>query len=527
MRVVVVSEDANPVQIFISYARDDDAPPPEAPDSLGFVTTLHDQLLFEFKRLGHPRPKLWRDTKSIEKAHQFEPRLEEAIKKSSLLLVVLSKNWMASEWCRRELETFAEHWRGDPGLRERIIVASKRHVDPDKRPSLLQGQSGYDFYRRTLDEPGDDGLEQEFFARGKARDPRYYDVIEELAGVLWRMAERRGAKPGEKIRAPQNPVRPPPPAPNGRTIYVAKPATDMQTAYDSVVKELVGSGYAVVPDPTADIPGNSSALDFIDEQLEKAEVSVHLLGEKAGFTPEDQEQPIVKLQLARAAEREANCADSADDNGSRFRRIVWAPKILDEESTANAAERTPNIVLMNFTEPVGSDKIVGDNRSKFVIFLKQYLVETPPPKSVSKSALGGSRVYLYHSLEDTDYASELASGFESRQVEPILPVFEGPPADVANFHREQLMKCDAVVVCWAAASEVWARAHASELRDWAGLGRSEKFAYRSVIAGPPPGGRKKAAKRVFPRNEIDVVLDLTSSSHPAPEALDPLFGASA
>src|ERR1700741_2858158 len=130
MRVVVVSEDANPVQIFISSARDDEARPPGAPDSLGFVTTLHDQLLFEFKRLGHPRPKLWRDTKSIEKAHQFEPRLEEAIKKSSLLLVVLSKNWMASEWCRRELETFAEHWRGDPRLRERIIVASKRHVDP-------------------------------------------------------------------------------------------------------------------------------------------------------------------------------------------------------------------------------------------------------------------------------------------------------------------------------------------------------------------------------------------------------------
>jgi hypothetical protein len=517
-----VSEDPVPVQIFISYARDDDAPPPEALDTGGFVTSLHDQLMFEFKRLGQPRPKLWRDIKRVEKADQFEPRIEEAIKASSLLLVVLSKNWMASNWCDRELDAFAKRWQGDPGLRERIIVVGKRHIPPERRPSLLQGQNGFAFY--TLDDPGDVGLEHEFFSRGRARDPRYYDVVEELAGVLWRRAEREGAKPGEKIRAPKDPVRPPAPEPNGRTIYVAKPAADMQVAYDSVVKELVGRGFAVVPDPTADIPGSSAALAFIDEQLAKAETSVHLLGEKAGFTPEDQE-PIVKLQLARAAEREAACVDSVDDAGSRFRRIIWAPKILDEESTANAAERTPQIVLMNFTEPVASDKIVGENRSKFVIFLKDYLVETAQQKPFPKPAPGGSRFYLSHSLEDADYAAQLASLLESRQIEALLPVFEGPPRDVDNFNLGQLKTCDGVVVCWAAATEVWARAHASELRDWAGLGRSAKFACRGVIAGPPPGGRKKDAKRVFPRNEIDVVIDLTSLSRLAPEALDPLFSA--
>jgi hypothetical protein len=292
-----------------------------------------------------------------------------------------------------------------------------------------------------------------------------------------------------------------------------------------VVKELVGRGFAVVPDPATEIR-SSNALTFIDECLEQAEISVHLLGEKTGFTPEDQE-PIVKLQLARATEREASCAGTADDNGSCFRRIIWAPKILEAESTANAAERMPAIVLVNFTEPVASDKIVGENLSKFVIFLKDYLVATEQRKRVPQSAAGGSRVYLYHSIEDTDYAAELASLLESRQVEALLPAFEGPRVEVDDFNRTQLKNCDAVVVCWASASEVWARAHASELRDWTVLGRSAKFAYRSVIAGPPPVGRKKDAKRMFPRNEIDVVLDLTSLNHPALEALDPLFSTSA
>lgn len=516
-----MSEDPVPVQIFISYARDDDDPPPEGPETAGFVSTLHDQLLFEFKRLGHPRPKLWRDTKKIEKADQFASRIVQAINESSLLLVVLSTNWMASDWCQRELKAFAERWRGD-SARERIIVVSKRYVDRDRRPSLLQGQTGYDFFRRPGD-PSAGELEQEYFSRGRARDPRYYDVIEELAGVLWRMAERRGAKPGEKMRIPQDLVRVPVPEHNGRTVYVAKPASDMQAAYDSVVKELVGSGYAVVPDPAADIPGNSSALAFIDAQLAQAEISVHLLGEKNGFTPEDHEKPIVGLQLARAAEREARCADSAEANGSRFRRILWAPKTLAEDATANPVERRPEVVLLNFTDPVATDKLVSDNRTNFVSFLKDYLVSTAPPKSVPQVAAEGSRIYLAHKLEDADYATEIVNLLEARQVTTLLPAFEGPPREVDDFNRNLMKDCDTVVVCWATAPEVWARAEASRLRDWKLLGRNAKFSCRSVIAGPPPLGRKKDAKRMFPRTDIDLVIDLTSSSHPTPEALDPLF----
>jgi hypothetical protein len=53
----------------------------------GFVTFLHEQLLYEFQNLGEPRPVLWRDTRGIERGDQFEPLIEEAIA-ASLLLVV-------------------------------------------------------------------------------------------------------------------------------------------------------------------------------------------------------------------------------------------------------------------------------------------------------------------------------------------------------------------------------------------------------------------------------------------------------
>jgi hypothetical protein len=102
-------------------------------------------------------------------------------------------------------------------------------------------------------------------------------------------------------------------------------------------------------------------------------------------------------------------------------------------------------------------------------------------------------------------------------------VFDGPEPELRSLHRKNLAECDAVALCWAAASEAWVRAHSSELRDWQGLGRTSRFAYRAVVAGPPPGSRKKYVKRVFPPSEIDIPLDLTDKERPSPELLDPLI----
>ena len=224
--------------IFISYARDDDLPPPDKPDRKGFVTFLDDAVRYEFKELGPERPKIWRDTKRIADGDQFTPEIEEALKSASFLLVVLSPNWMASHWCRRELDTFAKY-HGPGGLREHIVVVAKRHVDPDKRPSLLQGQNGFRFYVRNED-PEEITGDFEFFDRGDPQDARYWERLKALAAYLVKRQPRPSPAPAY--------------APSGRTIFVAKPASDMRLGYDRIVSELIGKGHTVVPEPTEDIP---------------------------------------------------------------------------------------------------------------------------------------------------------------------------------------------------------------------------------------------------------------------------------
>jgi TIR domain-containing protein len=489
--------------IFISYSRDDDLPSPDKPNRKGFVTFLDDAVRFEFKELGPERPKIWRDKKRVADGDQFTPEIEEALKNASFLLVVLSPNWMASKWCRRELDTFAKY-HGVEGVRERVVVVGKRHVDPDKRPSLLQGQNGYKFYVRNEDSEEIVG-DLEFFDRGEPQDARYWDRLKALAAYL--------------VRRQPRPLAAPMYAPTGRTIFVAKPASDMRMGYDRVVSELIGKGHTIVPEPTEDIPLHL-AVEVIDAALSEAEIAVHLIGEKAGDAPEDK-PPLVKLQLSRAAARVSK------DSQGRFHRVVWAPSLWTIPFTtgqpANEVTRNPLEVLQNFDQQLATDKIEGDSLSKFVDFLNQHLSVITPPRPITLSLPGSGgdvRLFLYHSLEDSKYAFALAQALQQRKLEALLPALEGPEADIKSFNSKQLAECDGVIVCWAEASEVWVRAHASGLRNWGALGRSQQFCYRAVVAAPPPGERKKASKLLFPPSEIDLVVDLSDKDIPTAELLD-------
>jgi hypothetical protein len=494
--------------IFISYARDDDLAPPDGPDRKGFVTFLDENVRFEFRDLGPERPTIWRDTKRVADGDQFTPEIEEALKDASILLVVLSPNWMASKWCSRELETFARY-HGPEGLQERIIVVSKRYVDPDKRPPLLQGQNGFAFYVRNAD-VGEIATDLEYFDRGKARDDRYWDKLKDLAAFL--------------LRRKPPPLPPPAYPPTGRTIYVAKPASDMRAGYDRIVSELIGKGHTVVPAPSEDIP-LGSAVSFIDEALSKSEISVHLLGEKAGEAPEDQ-APLVKLQLARAA------AKAAKDGGATFHRILWVPSLLSIQPDANQPPREitrrPLDVLDKFDSQFAGDKVEGDSLSKFVDFLNQHLIVIAPPRPAATALPainGGARLYLYHSPEDSEYALNLARALQQRQMEALLPAFDGPDIDIKSFNGKQLAECDAVILCWASASEVWVRAYASGLRNWHDLGRTQQFSYRAVVAAPPPDSRKKAGNVLFPKSEIDLVVDFSDRDVLTADLLDQLVPA--
>jgi TIR domain len=514
------------VGIFISYAHNDDLQLRAAKDEKGFVTFFCEMLRTKLRDLGATRAKIWLDRQRISDGDQFEGKIDDGLKKAQILIVVMSNNWLDRRYCRRELDEFVELRRaaGVDNVAERVVVVGKGHVDRLKRPPLLQTQEGFLFYAR--DDQNDVAEVKPFFNSGDdACDDRFYDRRDDLAAFLQRRVDRiaEGAGTGAMALRDQ-PIA----SPNGRIIYLAKPAADMEAAYSRVAFELQGRGYTVVPEVNSDIPKNAAVRDYVKTALETAEVSIHLLGDKRGFVPDDDElDPIVKLQLGYARERAAR---SAQPSESVFRRIVWAPKILDtaDQPAGPTVERDPLKVLERFDGQFPTDKIDGDILSKFVEFLFQYLTQTAP-RSVPVSPSGDKlEVFLSYHGADEDYAGAVVEALRGSPVRIQIPA-AGSDAETRRYNDDLLANCDAVTLCWANASEVWVRSEADRLKDWETLGRKQEFAFRSLIAGPPPAAHKRAQfmKILFQDGQFDKVLDLVEKGSPTPELLADLAPAPA
>ena len=513
------------VQIFMSYARADNAAPPGLSGAQGFVTALHGQLEFKFQDLGAPRPNIWWDKRNVDDGQFFDPIIEQGIEQSDLFLVILSRNWLHSEYCRKELELFRKRWSaGDDyrNVRHRLIIARKNHVD-EEIPEILNGQTGYEFFR--YDGPRTIERELPFFDNGRPTDSAFQQRGSDLGGYLWRAARNIQRRVSPKINNPLEEIKPRAEVPrNGRTVYLAKPARDMRQTYQRIERALYQWGFDVVPQLLEDVPYDGPAADFVDEGLMRAEVAVHLVGADPGYAPADADR-IVSLQLERAALRAES--SEAVAGVAPFHRIVWAPKILEGGAgAADAAPRNPVAVLEAFNRVVAGDKIEGDTSSRLIDFLSDHLKRTAPKveKGVLQSVAGDAKVYLYHAEEDSEYAADLAAEMQKLEnpIEPWLPAFDGTLSEIDAWHRKKMEECDAVVMCWAAASEIWIKAHADELKDWQGPHRPGKFAFRGLIAGPPPGSRKKILLRIPPRSQIDRVLDLTEPQ-PLVDALNKWF----
>jgi hypothetical protein len=510
------------VVIFMSYAHDDDLILSPGPDEPGFVSFLDQQLRLKLRDLGARQANVWRDRRRIGQADQFADIIDDGLKRAELFVVVMSPNWMQRPYCRKEFETFLSLRKAAGVLNPtaRMLVVGKGYVDRSARPPELQGQEGFLFYSR--DDENNVSAITPFFNRGKCND-RFYVELDDLAGGLQkRVTEILGGAPAPQATQPSAPIV----TPSGRTVFLAKPASDMKAAYVRLVTELQGKGFTVAPDPSADMPSDASAEALLTNALSRSEVFVHLLGDSGGFAPEGLNN-IVKLQLELAR---AKSAQAEGPPGQKLnRRIVWAPKILDQGGAAPASpgvERDPLKALERFDQQIATDKIDGDILSKFIEYLFQYLTETAPKPVVTAAAGNKLDLYLSYHSADEDYAGAVAQALLESSVKPRIPVADSD-ADARRYNSDLLAKCDAVTLCWGNASEVWVRSEADRLSDWQALGRKAQFAFRGLIAGPPPASHKKKSTLplIFQDGEFDKVIDLVEKGPPTAQLLVDLTSA--
>jgi hypothetical protein len=158
--------------------------------------------------------------------------------------------------------------------------------------------------------------------------------------------------------------------------------------------------------------------------------------------------------------------------------------------------------LPDWLKPYHADSII--RRAMLAAAAKAHA----PTSSVRELVPEGARtVYLMHEPEDAKFAGAIARTLVERGIKPVFSAFEDTAYRRWHVHREEIASCDAIVVCWANASEVWVRAEIRELQKLRVISRTQVPC--ALAIGAPPGQRKAQLREFLPSHEIDRVVDLT------------------
>lgn len=161
--------------VFVSYAHVDNEP--FLPGGKGWVTSLIDGLrkLMAVKLGRTDSFSLWMDY-ALRGSEPVTPQLLNTVRKSAMLIVVLSPGYLASDWCRRERDAFLGIVQAR-GAR-RVFVIERDSVDDTKRPPELFDLVPFRFWIRDREGKAPHLLG---FPQPNADDHEYINRLQDLS----------------------------------------------------------------------------------------------------------------------------------------------------------------------------------------------------------------------------------------------------------------------------------------------------------------------------------------------------------
>ena len=453
--------------IFISYAHIDNQPLAEG--LKGWVESLHESLKIRLGQLLGEEASIWRDRK-LQGNDVFADALVEKVSGVAILVSVLSPRYVKSEWCLREMEEFCKSAMANGAARVGnklpIFKVVKTFVPVQEHPRQLQGVLGYEFFEYDAER----GRAKEFSPEVvPQRDIRYWEKLDDLAYDIKQLIEdmqRNGAAPHARAGEVEQTV-----TASGKAVYLAETTSDLGAQRDQIKRELQQHGYVVLPDK--ELPLHGAALkQVVGEYLSQSDFSVHLIGERYGIIPEGEEMSVVHIQSELAAER-----------GEDFLRLVWMPVGLSTQDERQ--QRFINGFLLGHQAQKGTEVLQTKLEDLKVIIHETANRDDEPEQTAVAGEAPRVSLYLICDREDLEAADQLADYLFEQGVDVVLPATEGDEAQVYEDHKANLMECDAVLVYYGRANEIWLRMKLRELQKVAGYGRAAPLLAKGVYVGAP------------------------------------------
>ena len=227
--------------IFISYAHVDNLSTSGNPK---WVEVFHNQLEISLaKRIGKMGLiKIWRD-KRLEGDQLFDETIQSSIDNAALFLALTSNSYLASDYCKKELNVFYNRAKSDLyGIqiedRSRISNALLNNTPHEDWPEEYGRSSGYPFHdaedEETFGEPTDPG--EKLFQK------QLRELVDSLHKKLIKfkeLPEARTAPPDEVNDEPAE-------AEKGPTVFIADITDSHRTVRTRIINELQQKGINVI-----------------------------------------------------------------------------------------------------------------------------------------------------------------------------------------------------------------------------------------------------------------------------------------
>jgi hypothetical protein len=455
--------------VFISYAHLDNESP--LAGQSGWITDFHQALSVRVSQVLGRQLDIWRDPK-LSGNDIFAETIQNQLPQAAVLVSVLSPRYVKSEWCTREFKAFCDACSASGGIaigeKARIFKVIKTPVsgrdEPDPMKDLLQQLLGYEFFQ-TDPQSGKfhevvPEMKQEYWKR-------LDDLAQDIAALLARMVEPDSAAPATGQHKP--------------VIYIAETSLDLKEERAAVRRDLERRGYTVLP--SRPIPLDAEDLtEFVAGELSRATLSLHMVGVRYGLVADGSETSVVETQLSLAEQR---------GKKGDFVRLVWMPPGLGTPTLGVSDSRNQKFIARLRSDEgwnANADLLeAGLEGLKSAIDERLCSLEQASHSGVAKSetaAPSTAQIYLICDQQDQGQVTDLHKFLFDSGFEVTLPLFDGDEADIRSEHEEALNTCDAVVIFYGSANELFLRKKLRDLQRCVGS-RSQQLRAKAICVWPP------------------------------------------
>ncbi|MDF1698847.1 MAG: effector-associated domain EAD1-containing protein [Saprospiraceae bacterium] len=470
---------SNPIDILISFAAFDNEPLIKGEP--GWISGFQESLETRLKQLVGRKVSIWLNN-SNDPNSGISPSNINQFPEISLMLSIVSPKYLDSKKYEKEIEAFEISCKKN-GLgtivnnQSRIFKIVKTFVDEDRQTKLFRSLTGYDFFKKI----GEDRY-KEYRRVYSDLDLDYLDKLDDLCYDIRHALENlEKAKTEEKenvVIDNENEVEE---NGDGINIYLASTSSDLNQFREIIRKELQDHKHNVYPQnhlPLIMPEVENSIQDFLGQ----CDMSIHLFGNKYGIIPEDCDKSLPVLQNELA---------SAHSSSKDFSRLIWTlpgvdPRDLKQKQFLEYLEN-------NLDGQRGAD-ILKNNIEEFKYFIHDKIEEIIAAKAKPdpiETGMGEDKdvpplVYLICDQKDFDRTTEIFDClFDNYQLDVVTPVYEGDENEIRSIHLDYLKSCDATLIYYGSASDLWLRPKVQDLRKIAGYGRSTPLKHKAIyVAGP-------------------------------------------